>query len=191
MVQFLSIIFFFLQFLLGFSKVSVYLCHPVCSLPILPSPLCLFMSSLNKRYVKWTSCLLYSLLSLIVVDTYLSATYSSRPANRTPVIAHGTHNIMFSQPLLYSCCQRFSLLFSCACYKPTCYYLSYTYYVEHNIVSFYSCFTCVLHGWPLSQAIRRVNTKIIYRKIHRIYLQMIFDDFDLKEYKFYIPLDDI
>ena len=33
MVQFLSIIFFggggFLQFLLGFSKVSVFLCHPV------------------------------------------------------------------------------------------------------------------------------------------------------------------
>ena len=31
MVQFLSIIFFlFLQFLLGFSKVPVFLCHPVC-----------------------------------------------------------------------------------------------------------------------------------------------------------------
>ena len=30
MVQFLSIIFFlFLQFLLGFSKVPVFLCHPV------------------------------------------------------------------------------------------------------------------------------------------------------------------
>jgi len=31
MVQFLSIIFFlgFLQFLLGFSKVAVFLCHPV------------------------------------------------------------------------------------------------------------------------------------------------------------------
>ena len=54
MVQFLSIIFFlgFLQFLLGFSKVPVFLCHPMY---IGHSAMEAYPSSLKIRH-KWEFC---------------------------------------------------------------------------------------------------------------------------------------
>ena len=62
MVQFLSINFFFLgflQFLLGFSKVPVFWCHPVRILILMYIPFCLFCFVVLFCVLFVCNCVLY------------------------------------------------------------------------------------------------------------------------------------
>ena len=69
MVQFLSIIFFlgFLQFLLGFSKVPVFLCHPVLSHSSI------FFSRLHTVSFYFRKCKFFFFKSVTILERLSSA----------------------------------------------------------------------------------------------------------------------